>query len=352
MLLYVVGFVTASTLFLDLLLGASIKVLLQLHANRLAQVDGGKVGSTGNPWVLEDLVGIVALDGVNLKHVGDEVLGILRHFRPVAVIKFKLALHNHLKQNGIRLVIEGRVTAQQNVQDDTQGPDVNLLTITALHENLRSDIVGGTTGSLEGGLVIDNLGQTKVSNANIGILVFAAEQQVLGLEITVNNAMFVQVLDGFSHLAGETRGISFGKVALINNAVKQFTALNVVKNKVQLVGSIKFFQHANDVRVAHLLQNGNFGLNHVFLSSTESLVDDLQSVLLLVVVAGGELDNSKVARTKFLANSVGLLDITLSVTGEVFSNRSDHLFHEPGGRRLVSELVDLGSGARVNHYVW
>ena len=43
--------------------------LFQVHADALAEVDGGDLGLACDPRVLEDLVCVVALDGVDDKHV-------------------------------------------------------------------------------------------------------------------------------------------------------------------------------------------------------------------------------------------------------------------------------------------
>ena len=58
------------------------------------------------------------------------------------------------------------------------------------------------------------LGQAKVRHQDVRLLGAVAKQEVLRLEIAVDNALGVQILDGFRHLLGNARGIGFREVAL------------------------------------------------------------------------------------------------------------------------------------------
>ena len=53
-----------------------------------------------------------ALLRVDLEHGPDQVLGAAGDLVPVAVVKVELALHDELKEHGIALVVERRVSAQ------------------------------------------------------------------------------------------------------------------------------------------------------------------------------------------------------------------------------------------------
>lgn len=69
----------------------------------------------------------------------------------------------------------------QNVENDAEGPHVNLLAVATLHEDLRGNVVRGAASSLEGDVVIDELGKTEVSDKDVLSALAVLEQKVLRL---------------------------------------------------------------------------------------------------------------------------------------------------------------------------
>lgn len=70
--------------------------------------------------------------------------------------------------------------------------------MTALFENLGSHVAGGATG---GGqdvelFLVHDAREAKIGNEEVGIVLGGAEEQVLGLQVTVDDAVVVEVGDG------------------------------------------------------------------------------------------------------------------------------------------------------------
>lgn len=109
------------------------KVLLQLLANRMINVlVAGQI--PGNPGMLECELAGVALSGVHADQVRYEILGRLGDVVPIGAVEFVFALHNLRKQIIVVtvLVVEGRITAQQNVGYHADRPNVHCLSVAAL----------------------------------------------------------------------------------------------------------------------------------------------------------------------------------------------------------------------------
>ena len=239
------------------------------------------------------------------------MLGLLGDVLPVALVKVKLAAHDELKEGGVRLVVKGRVAAQENKEDDAERPDVNLLAVPALHEDLWGDVVWGAARGLERDVVVEELCEAKVCDKDVRLRAPVAEEEVLWLEVAVDNAVLVEVLDGFCHLLCDAACVGLGKVSLVDNAVKQLAARDVVQHEVQLVRGVKALAHAHNVLVLDLFEDADLGLDHVFLSRAEGLVDDFAGVLLLCASVFCQPHDGKVACAELLPKLVSAFHVTL-----------------------------------------
>jgi len=117
-------------------------VLLLLIAGRLVQV-------FAEPRVIQNIQGAEPLFGIHLHHFLDEVLSLLGYEVPVRTVHFEPAdldiLHDHL----VVVSIEGRVSAEQDVKNHSQGPDVALFVVCQPSQDLRSDVVGRAALALD-----------------------------------------------------------------------------------------------------------------------------------------------------------------------------------------------------------
>eukprot|EP01136_Pigoraptor_vietnamica_P018181 Opistho-1_new@64398 len=256
---------------------ARLAVRLEVHANRRADVDVAR-RLARDPRVLEDLVGREALLGIHHEHLLDHVLGRLRDCGPVRRVKLKVALHDLLEKHGVVVVVKRGITAQQNVRNHADGPEIDGLAVTLLPENLGGDIVGRAAGRLKAEVVVDEFGEAKVGDHDVRVRLLRPEEKVLGLEVSVHNIERVEVADGRRDLPHEARRVLLRETALVNDAIKELTALDVFEDEVELVGRVKLLVHAHNVRVLHLAQNGHLRLDHLLLALAELLVNHFDRI--------------------------------------------------------------------------
>lgn len=90
-------------------------------------------------------------------------------------------------------VLEGQITTQHGINDDSARPNIDVHAFVFFTcDHLRGSVAGRSTSSFQffAGLVL--VGQSEVNNLNVLV---GIEQQVLGLEITVDYSIFMNVLD-------------------------------------------------------------------------------------------------------------------------------------------------------------
>eukprot|EP00128_Syssomonas_multiformis_P016256 Colp12_sorted_trinity150504_noHs@31775 len=308
--------VVLARLALSLLHSTLVLEVLQVLRQRLRQVDVTSVVLT-QPGVLQYLVGRQPLVRVDNKKLRNKIFGRVRNGVPVRGVELKAALHNLLEKNSIVLIVEGRIPAQQNIGNHTNRPHVDGLAVTLLTKNLRCNIVGCTTSCVQDMLVVHELGETKVGNHHIRGLVLSSKQNVLGLQISMHDVVAVEVANGLRHLSNNSNGIFLSERALMNDAVEKLTTINILKDKVELVGGVKFLKKANDVLVVNLPHNSNFRLNHSLLALAKFLIDNLNRESLTGLSLGCKLHHGKATGSELLAHFVDLFHVILPVAGNV-----------------------------------
>ena len=95
------------------------------------------------------------------------------------------------------VVDEGRLAGEHLVNKDPEGPPVNSLPVPLVEENLRRNVFGGPAEGvrLEG----NALCKPKVSDLEVP---GGVEQQVLGLEVSVDEVLQVKELENKNHMGG------------------------------------------------------------------------------------------------------------------------------------------------------
>lgn len=102
----------------------------------------------------------------------NQILRLLTHIIPIRRVKAILTRTDLLKQTRLVAVVEGRITAQQDVNDYTQRPHIDLGSIHVTLQDFRSNIPGRTTigdqtACVRGG---GTLGEAEISYASNRIM--------------------------------------------------------------------------------------------------------------------------------------------------------------------------------------
>ncbi|GBE60051.1 ABC transporter ATP-binding protein, putative [Babesia ovata] len=238
-------------------------------------------GHVGEPVVLERLVRADALGGVVRNHARDEVLRTLRHLAPLRQVEGVLAGLHLLDDLGLIRAVEGRETAQQNVQDHTNRPYVALAVVHAL-EHVWRDVVRGADLVLHLRVQVAVRGETEVDDPDVGIGVLGLKQQVLGLEVAVHDVLLVHVVDTAEHLLDNLRGVLLGEALSVDNFVEQFAAGVQLRDEVVVLLVLVELEDLHDVRVVQRLEHVHLAQKRlvVALALHRALQNHLHGVLL------------------------------------------------------------------------
>jgi len=93
----------------------------------------GSVGLvlSGKPWVLQHLIHVEAILGINLKTIPDEVFGVLADRLPVVALEIVTAVSDVVLEFLVRVAFEGRVAAEQHLNGHAKRPHVAPLVLLA-----------------------------------------------------------------------------------------------------------------------------------------------------------------------------------------------------------------------------
>lgn len=124
---------------LELALGIELLELGKICSKILARK---LLGVGTDPLVPQSHGGIVSFVGVHTEKVADQVLSVVRHLSPVFFVEFVLSLANLAEKSSLVGLDERRVSSQQNVHDDTDGPHICLGIVGFAFQNFCGDVPG------------------------------------------------------------------------------------------------------------------------------------------------------------------------------------------------------------------
>ena len=105
--------------------------------------------------------------------------------------------------------LEGRLSDQQGVEHDADCPDVDLEAVPRFAEYLGGDVVGGAAGGVPAiSGRPDPGGEAEVAQLHLHLVV---EEDVAELDIAVDDAVGVEVLEGVDDLEEVVLGLDLGE---------------------------------------------------------------------------------------------------------------------------------------------
>lgn len=223
-----------------------------------------QVSKFGDPWVLEgipsggSLLGVVGEKGTN------ETLTVLGDGLPDAIFERKLSFTNLLHDVLIRLTIERGLSGKNDIGDDTGGPDIALL-VVALVEDLGGNVVRGSEFLIEVTVGIVDEGSTEIDDLDLIELLVLLEENVLGLEITMNDVGLMAIVDARKDLLHENGAITLAEFTSLKDFVEEFTTLADLSDKVVALLIFEELVHFDDIGVINFLQNIDLVEKHTFL---------------------------------------------------------------------------------------
>jgi len=135
------------------------------------------------PRVVQQVLGGGSLRGVRVQRPHDEVLRFRRNHVPNRVVETQASLHYTPENFVLGLTLEGGPSAQQNVGDNSDAPNVNFVVVGLFLNNLRSHVQGRAKDFTQAlFLGVEEAGKTEVSDFYVKVVgVFTFQEDVFRL---------------------------------------------------------------------------------------------------------------------------------------------------------------------------
>ena len=204
------------------------EVVEGVHGEGLIHLESGELCE---PGVLKGLLGGGSVGGRVSEERADKALGVLADSLPDTVLERELSLANALHDLLIGLTVEGRHTGQQDVSNDTCGPDIALL-IVVFVEHLGSDVVWRAELLVEISVgVVDERG-AEVDDLDLIELLVLLEKNVLGLQVTMDDVSLMAVVDARENLLHQNGCVALAELSTLKDLVEQLATLADPTNKI------------------------------------------------------------------------------------------------------------------------
>jgi len=135
-------------------------------------------------------------------------------------------------------------------------------------------------------MLVESLGEAEIGDLALSIRGVIGHQQVLRLEVSMGDALLMQILHRAQELGGGVDSVLLREVALVDDAVEQLAPLHDLHHQVHLVGRVDGVKAFHDVGVFDRLEDVHLRLDDGQLGSF-GLLDDLHSGCLARLLVRG-----------------------------------------------------------------
>lgn len=152
------------------------------------------------------------------------------------------------------LVIERHLTTNQNVENNSETPNINFRAgVLPCLEQFGGCKVQTPAERLQKASWREQIAKTKVDDFDISRL---ADQDVLDLQVSMYDAVPVTVIQCTGDLAGELAGLLLFQFAVRNDIVEHLAPVDIFEEHVPVVRGSHNISHPADVWVAGEADNG------------------------------------------------------------------------------------------------
>mmetsp|Transcript_4340 Transcript_4340/g.8701 ORF Transcript_4340/g.8701 Transcript_4340/m.8701 type:complete len:241 (-) Transcript_4340:333-1055(-) len=183
-------------------------------------------GRTTDPWVLKNLWDGDALRRVHGKHPSDELFSLRGDVLPIFLWEVVASALDLLVKLLCFLVVERRETTEEDVEDNSQAPNVNSFIVFLFLQNFGGNITGRSARGSHHPIALRQLelGKTKIRDLNRGLLRLIRVNEVLWFKVAMNDSNLVKISKGNGNAANEYGSFFFGVTPFRYNPVKEFSA--------------------------------------------------------------------------------------------------------------------------------
>ena len=178
----------------------------------------------------EGLGGGVTLLVVDLETALDEVLGLLADELELRMVKVILTVDDFVENLISAAALKWQITTHEYVEDNAQRPNIALGVVVTV-ENLRSHVVWRAGDGLTFLGAVDALAEPEVDQLQLPV---RRQHDVVGLDITVDDALRVQVVQRREQFPHVKDTVLFGEGLIISicDLVKKLAAADVLHDEV------------------------------------------------------------------------------------------------------------------------
>mmetsp|Transcript_4468 Transcript_4468/g.15422 ORF Transcript_4468/g.15422 Transcript_4468/m.15422 type:complete len:204 (-) Transcript_4468:389-1000(-) len=183
------------------------------------------------------------------QHFSDQILRAGGNLAPGILLQIVLTFQNHIKDAVLRGGPKRRHPGQQNVQNNTARPHVRGFTVRS-SQNFRRDVIRGTDDFVKHLIFVEKRGQTKVDGANLRVVIFRLQHEILRLQISVHHPQLVAMLNRFHDRSETIRRVLLGILASLHDSIEQLSALQQLHHDVHVPGAFVRAFATHDVIVS------------------------------------------------------------------------------------------------------
>lgn len=156
-------------------------------------------------------------------------------------------------------MVKWQGAAQECIDDAAQTPKVALQRVWLLLQNFRRHVAKGTEWLVSLLLGADHLREPKVDELGDRLLGGVAHHHILELEIAVDDAVAVEVLDSERQLVTYLAHAGFTEVEVTRGKIiKKIRARHILEDDEVVVHALEKINQVDDVRVLTHLQDFDF----------------------------------------------------------------------------------------------
>ena len=256
---------------------------------------------------------------VHNKHPHDQIPG-----NPIHTGRYlELAKFNFSKKHFDILVVEWQSSSQEGKQDDTTAPDIgsSSLVLEAPH-NLGRSIVRTTTARFQLPSGWSKRGHTPIGDLE-GRGVQRLDQDVLGLQVTVDDRETVRIVESIDDLFKERQCFEWGEPPTVDQEVEEFSTFDVLEDEVEFPLAFIDVVNSHDVRMVHELHHCNLPIDTQPLFFALCLLSSEGTTRVEEGLEGKYLDRSVLACAAMTSD----LDVPACAFPDTFAN-------DPGSDKL------------------
>lgn len=186
------------------------------------------------------------------------------------------------------LVIERHFAAHQDVQHDTEAPDVNFRAgVLACLEQLGCREIQTSAKSLEQGPGREQIAEAEINDLDIANL---ADQNVFDLQVPVYHAVPMAIVEGAGDLSSKFPGLLLFETAVCNDVIEHLPTIDILEQHIPVVIRFLDIDHFADVRMMKQGHQSSLSGSSDFFRSVGTLVFCI--ALLIQCLARDDLDGS------------------------------------------------------------